>query len=102
MIPLIYFLILAMILFGIGIYGLSVKRNAMRLLFSIEMLMNSANLNILAFARYLFVPGIEGQPIVLFSITIAAVEAAVALAIVKVVSRTCETIDLHELKQLKG
>ncbi|MCK5588276.1 MAG: NADH-quinone oxidoreductase subunit NuoK, partial [Candidatus Lokiarchaeota archaeon] len=100
--PLIYYLIVALILFGIGIYGLSVKRNAMRLLFSIEMLMNGANLNVLAFARYLYVPGIQGQPIILFSITIAAVEAAVALAIVIVVSRTCETVDFHELKRLKG
>ena len=102
MIPLIYYLVVALILFGIGIYGLSVKRNAMRLLFSIEMLMNGANLNILAFARYLYVPGIQGQPIILFSITIAAIEAAVALAIVIVVSRTCETVDFHELKRLKG
>ena len=67
---LIDFVIISIALLAIGIYGVSVKRNAIRMLFAIEMIINAANLNLVAFARY--IPNSKGQTFALFSIAIAA------------------------------
>jgi NADH:ubiquinone oxidoreductase subunit K len=88
-------------LFSIGVYGLITKRNAMRLVFSVEMLINAANINFIAFNRYLW-PAALGQTIVLFSIALAAGEAAVILAVVVVAYRLHEDVDVSELKNLEG
>src|SRR5574337_318912 len=77
---LIDFVLVSVALLAIGIYGIAVKRNAIRMLFGIEMIVNSANLNLVAFSRY--IPNSQGQTFALFSIAIAAAEVAVGLALV--------------------
>jgi NADH:ubiquinone oxidoreductase subunit K len=93
--------IVSAVLFAIGIYGLVVKRTAIRLIFAVEILINAANLNFVAFNTYLW-PNALGQTIVLFSIALAAAEAAVILAIVVVAYRLHRGVDVSELKTLEG
>ena len=81
---LIEFVLVSIALLGIGIYGLAVKRNAIRMLFAVEIIVNAANLNLVAFAR--FMPHSGGQTLALFSIAIAAAEVAVGLALIIVAS----------------
>jgi NAD(P)H-quinone oxidoreductase subunit 4L len=88
-------------LFGIGIYGLVTKKNALRLLFAVEIMINAANLNFVAFGQYLQVNAM-GQTFVLFSIALAAAETAVILAIVVVAYRLHKDVDVSELKSLRG
>ncbi|MBI3253152.1 MAG: NADH-quinone oxidoreductase subunit NuoK [Nitrosopumilales archaeon] len=97
---LIDFFIVSIALLGIGIYGLAVKRNAIRMLFAIEIIINAANLNLVAFARFLSHSG--GQTLALFSIAIAAAEVAVGLALIIVAYRMYKNIDIAEFRSLKG
>jgi len=97
---LIDFVIVSVALLGIGIYGLSVKRNAIRMLFAVEIIINAANLNLVAFAR--FIPDSGGQTLALFSIAIAAAEVAVGLALIIVAYRMYKNIDISEFRSLKG
>jgi len=103
------FVIVSAMLFGIGVYGLVTKRNALRLLFAVEIMINAANLNFVAFGQYL--PSLQsgetgsnalGQTFVLFSIALAAAEAAVILAIVVVAYRLHQDVDVSELKSMEG
>ena len=103
------FVIVSAMLFGIGVYGLVTKRNALRLLFAVELMINAANLNFIAFGQYLpfesgagAVPNALGQTFVLFSIALAAAEAAVILAIVVVAYRLHKDVDVSELKSMEG
>ncbi len=95
------FIIVSALLFGIGIYGLVTKRNALRLLFAVEIMINAANLNFIAFSQFLWNNAV-GQTFVLFSIALAAGEAAVILAIVVVAYRLHQDVDVSELKTLAG
>ena len=97
---LIDFVLVSVALLAIGIYGLAVKRNAIRMLFGVEMIINSANLNLVAFAR--FIPNSEGQTLALFSIAIAAAEVAVGLALVIVANRMYKNIDIEDFRSLQG
>lgn len=101
MIGLVDYLLVSAALFAIGVYGLVTKRNAMRLVFSVEIMINAANINFIAFNRYLFQDAL-GETIVLFSIALAAAEAAVILAIVVVAYRIHDDVDVSELKSLEG
>lgn len=96
-----YFLLLAAALFCIGIYGLVTSRNAIRVLMSIELLLNSVNLNLMAFSNFLDPQGIRGQVFTVFVITIAAAEAAVGLAIVLSIYRNRNTVDMEQFNLLK-
>ncbi len=100
--PLANYVLLSGVLFAIGIYGLVSKRNAIRLLFAVEIIINAANLNFVAFSRYLATPNPVGQTFALFSIALAAAEAAVGLSIIIVVYRAHREIDVLELKNLRG
>ncbi len=100
--PLTSFFGVSAILLGIGIYGLMTKRSAIRILFGVELIYNAANLNLIAFARLRNPPIITGQVVVLFSIALAAMEAAVGLAIIIVAFRLNSEIDLRKLTRLKG
>lgn len=95
-----YFLLLAAALFCIGIYGLINSRNAVRVLMSIELLLNAVNLNLMAFSNYLDTDA-KGQVFSVFVITIAAAEAAVGLAIVLAIYRNRDTIDMEQFNLLK-
>lgn len=96
-----YFLVLAAALFCIGIYGLVTSRNAIRVLMSIELLLNSVNLNLMAFSNFLDPHAIRGQVFAVFVITIAAAEAAVGLAIVLSIYRNRDTVDMEQFNLLK-
>lgn len=105
MIPLVSltsYIIISAAMLGIGLYGLSVKKNAMRILFAIEIIVNAANLNFAAFTRYMNPPQVSGQVIVFYSIAAAAMEAAVGLALILVAFRLNSTIDVRRLNKLKG
>ena len=97
---LIEFVLVSIALLGIGVYGLAVKRNAIRMLFAVEIIVNAANLNLVAFAR--FMPHSGGQTLALFSIAIAAAEVAVGLALIIVAYRMYKNIDIADFRSLKG
>jgi len=97
---LIDFVLVSIALLGIGIYGLSVKRNAIRMLFAIEIMINAANLNLVAFGRFL--PHSGGQTLALFSIAIAAASVAVGLSLIIVAYRMYQNIDVADFRSLKG
>ena len=97
---LIDFVLVSIALLGIGIYGLAVKRNAIRMLFAVEIIVNAANLNLVAFAR--FMPHSGGQTLALFSIAIAAAEVAVGLALIIVAYRMYKNVDIADFRSLIG
>lgn len=96
-----FFLTLAAILFCIGIYGLVVSRNAIRVLMSIEIMLNAVNLNLLSFSNFLDSELVRGQVFTVFVITVAAAEAAVGLAIVLGIYRNRSTIDMESFNLLR-
>lgn len=96
-----YFLLLAAALFCIGIYGLITSRNAVRVLMSIELMLNAVNLNLMGFSNYLDPVQIKGQVFTVFVVTVAAAEAAVGLAIVLAIYRNRNTVDMEEFNLLK-
>ncbi len=97
---LIDFVIISVILFAVGIYGITVKRNAIRMIFSIEIIANGVNLNLIAFSRYLL--DVQGQVFTLFAIAIAAAEVAVGLGIIIIAYRFYKDIDVAEYRSLRG
>ncbi|NDJ15723.1 NADH-quinone oxidoreductase subunit NuoK [Myxacorys almedinensis] len=96
-----YFLLVAAALFCIGVYGLVNSRNAVRVLMSIELMLNAVNLNLMAFSNYLDPQAIKGQIFTIFVIAIAAAEAAVGLAIVLAIYRNRDTVDMEQFNLLK-
>lgn len=96
-----YFLLIAAALFCTGIYGLVTSRNAIRVLMSIEILLNAVNLNFMAFSNFLDSADIKGQVFGVFVISIAAAEAAVGLAIVLSIYRNRDTVDMEQFNLLK-
>jgi NAD(P)H-quinone oxidoreductase subunit 4L len=96
-----YCLLLASALFCIGVYGLVTSRNAVRVLMSIELLLNAVNINLLSFSNFLDPGTIKGQVFSLFVIAIAASEAAVGLAIILAIYRNRETTDMEQFNLLK-
>lgn len=101
MISIEHYLIVSAALFSLGLYGLLTRKNAINVLMSIELLFNSANINLVAFSRY-SAGDASGQVFALFIIVIAACEAAVALAIVMSLYRLLKSVDLDEASVLKG
>jgi NAD(P)H-quinone oxidoreductase subunit 4L len=95
------FVLVSVMLFAVGIYGLVTKKNALRLLFAVEIMINAANINFVAFSQYMQVDAV-GQTFVLFSIALAAAETAVILAIIVVAYRLHKDIDVSELKSMGG
>lgn len=100
MIPVTHFLLVSAILFCIGIAIMITKRNAIVVLMGIELILNAANLNLVAFNQ-LYPDNVQGQVFALFIIVVAAAEAAVALAIVLKVYQHFQTVNLDEIKEPK-
>jgi NADH-quinone oxidoreductase subunit K len=100
MTELVEYIVVSLILIAVGIYGIVVKRNAIRMIFSIEIIANAANLNLIAFSRNL--GNVQGQVFVLFSIAIAAAEVAVGLGIIIIAYRLYKEIDVEEFKSMRG
>jgi NADH:ubiquinone oxidoreductase subunit K len=94
------FLVLAAVLFCIGVYGVLVRRNGVLVLMSVELMLNAVNINLVAFSAYLHQAA--GQVFALFVITIAAAEVGVGLAIVLLIYRNLHSPDLDRVEQLKG
>ena len=101
MIPLEYYLFVASALFSLGLYGMLTRKNAVNVLMSIELIFNSANINLVAFSRFVAVDT-DGQVFALLVIAIAACEAAVALAIVMSLYRITKGVSLEDASVLKG
>jgi NADH-quinone oxidoreductase subunit K len=96
-------LLLSALLFGVGLAGALARRNAIVVLIGIELMLNAANLNFIAFWRYSPNPeALTGILFVLFSIAIAAAEAAVGLALIIAIYRHCRTVRLDKVDSLKG
>jgi NADH-quinone oxidoreductase subunit K len=100
-IPLHLFLILATIMFFTGVYGFLTRRNLITILMSVELILNSVNINFLAFNRYLYPHKLEGLFFSLFVIAVAASEAAVAIAIIINIYRRFTTINVEDVDEMK-
>lgn len=102
MTPLQACLAVSAILFAIGFGGVIARRNSIVVLMGIELMLNAANLNFIAFWKFGSVPGVDGYLFVLFSIAIAAAESAVGLALVILIYRHFKTANLDETNRMHG
>lgn len=100
-IPLTHILVVSTALFFIGMYGLFTRRNMITLLMSIELILNSVNINFVAFNKYLYPEQLEGLFFSVFIIAIAAAEAAVAIAIIINLYRNHGSIDVEDAGEMK-
>lgn len=96
-----HFIILAAILFCIGIIGLIISRNIIKILMSIEILLNAVNINFVAFANYTDLGDLKGQLFAIFIMAVAAAEAAVGLAILISMYRNSNSVDIQDYGLLK-
>jgi NADH:ubiquinone oxidoreductase subunit K len=101
MIPFEHVLILAALLFSIGVYGVLARRNAVLILMSVELMLNAVNINMIAFAVYLNPDQFTGLIFVIFIIAVAAAEAGLALAIILRLFRNRRTANVDEADLLK-
>jgi NADH-quinone oxidoreductase subunit K len=95
-----HFLIVSAILFGLGIYGIATRRNAILVLMGVELVLNAANINFIAFSRYSAL-NMDGQVAAIFVIILAAAEAAIALAIVLNIYHRFQTVNVDDVSTLK-
>ena len=95
-----HFLVVSGVLFAFGIYGIITRKNAVMVLMGVELILNSANINFIAFSRFGNF-GLSGQIIALFVIVLAAAEAAIALAIVLNIYKTFSNVNVDEISNLK-
>jgi NADH-quinone oxidoreductase subunit K len=95
-----YYLALSVILFSMGVVGVLVRRNAIVIFMSLELMFNAANLAFVAFARYF--QSLNGQLFVFFVMTVAAAEVAVGLALIVAIFRSKHSIDVDQMNSLKG
>ena len=100
MVPIAYYLILAAVLFSIGVCAFLIKRNIITIFMSIELMLNAVNLTFVAFAHMWH--RIEGQIFVFFVMVVAAAEAAVGLAIIIALFRVRQTLDVDQVNLLKN
>lgn len=97
-----HYLVVSALVFGLGIMVIITRRNAIALLMGLELILNSAGLNFVAFGKYVASDRIDGQVVTLFLIVIAAAEASLALAIILNIFNSLNTIDVDEARSLKG
>ena len=100
-VPLTWYLLVAAALFCMGLYGVLSRRNAVGILMSIELMLNAANINMLAFWRYVGPEAMTGQVFALMVFAVAAAEAAVGLAIFIALYRSRNTIVVEDINLLK-
>ncbi len=96
-----HYLILAAVMFSIGLYGALAKRNAVIILMCIELMLNAVNIAMVAFSRYVVPLQLTGQVFVIFIMVVAAAEVAVGLAIIITIYRHRETIDTTKIDLMK-
>lgn len=97
--PVSYFLVLAALLFSIGVYGVLARQNAVLILLSIELMLNAVNINLIAFSAA--IGDVAGQVFALFVIAVAAAEVGIGLAIVILIFRNRQTVDVDEMSLMK-
>lgn len=100
MVPTVYYILLSAALFAIGVLGVLIRRNALVIFMSVELMLNAANLAFVAFARERL--SVDGQVLVFFVITVAAAEVAVGLALLVAIFRSKRTTDVDKVSVLKG
>ena len=96
------YLVVSSLLFVIGIFGALTRRSVIGILMSVELIFNAANLNLAAFNRALYPGGVGGSAVALFTITVAAAEVVVGLALLMAIYRHKDTIYVEEFNLLKG
>jgi NAD(P)H-quinone oxidoreductase subunit 4L len=101
MVPLWMFLVVSAALFSIGAYGVLARRNAIAIILSIELMLNAANINLVAFWRYLNPADISGQVFASFVFAVAAAEAAVGIALILSIYRNRQTVIVEDVNLLK-
>jgi len=101
-IPLTHILFVSTALFFLGVYGLFTRRNMITMLMAIELILNSVNINFVAFNKYLFPENLDGIFFTIFIIAIAAAEAAVAIAIIINLYRSHQSIDIENAEEMKN
>lgn len=99
--PVTWYLYVSAALFVIGLFGIMTRRNAIAMLMSVELMLNAANINLVAFSGYLKGHTLVGQVFALFVIAIAAAESAVGLAIIINVYRAAKHVDADEINLMK-
>ena len=99
-VPLSHILVVSTALFFIGMYGLLTRRNLITMLMSVELILNSVNINFVAFNRYLYADRLDGVFFTLFIVAIAAAEAAVAIAIIINLYRNFKSIDVEAADEM--
>ena len=100
MITVTHYVALSAILFAIGVLGVLIRRNAILIFMSVELMLNAANLAFVAFARHF--DRLDGQIVSFFVMTVAAAEVAVGLALIVTIFRTKLSIDVDEISAMKG
>ncbi|SMO67134.1 NADH-quinone oxidoreductase subunit NuoK [Melghirimyces algeriensis] len=100
--PITSYLALSAILFSLGLYGVLTKRNAVVVLFCIELMLNAANINLVAFSKYGLYANQTGHVFTLFTITVAAAEAAVGIAILIALYRNRNSVKADHYNMMKG
>ena len=100
-VPLNHILFVSTALFFIGMFGLFTRRNMITMLMSVELILNSVNINFIAFNKYLYPDKLDGIFFTVFIITIAAAEAAIAIAIIINLYRTHQSIDVKDAEEMK-
>jgi NADH-quinone oxidoreductase subunit K len=99
--PMSYFLVLSALLFSVGIYGVLARQNAVLVLLSIELMLNATNINLVAFSAFFQEAGVAGQVFALFVIAVAAAEVGIGLAIVILIFRNQQSVDVDEMSLMK-
>lgn len=102
MVPLSWYLIVAALLFAIGLFGLMSRRNLVAMLMAVELMLNAVNINLVAFWRFRHVSGADGLVWAVFVLTVAAAEAAVGLALIISVYRSRDSVVAEELTMLNN
>ena len=101
MVPLADYLVLSAVVFALGLYAVLTRRNGVAILMGIELMLNAANINLVAFNKYAAPGAVQGQIFALIVITLAACEAAVGLALVLAAYRSLETIHVDEINLMR-
>ncbi|HBH87474.1 MAG TPA: NADH-quinone oxidoreductase subunit NuoK [Syntrophaceae bacterium] len=99
MLPMSYYLVLGAVIFGVGVLGVLIRRNALVIFMSIELMLNAVNLTFITLSRYL--ESLHGQVYVFFVMTVAAAEVAVGLAIIMLIYRNWGTANIDDINLMK-
>ncbi|WP_034541644.1 NADH-quinone oxidoreductase subunit NuoK [Phocaeicola paurosaccharolyticus] len=102
MVPMEYYLILSTFMMFVGIYGFFTRKNILAILISVELILNSVDINFAVFNRFLFPDKLEGHFFALFAIGVSAAETAVAIAIIINIYRNIRNIQIKNINEMKG